>query len=252
MKVIAITNQKGGVGKTTSTVNMAASLGVLGFKVLMIDMDPQGNATTGLGISKADLKACIYNVLVDERSIEETVVQTSFENLWVVPATINLSGVDLELASVIGRETRLKQAIEDMQMNFDYVLIDCPPSLGLLTLNALTVSESIIVPIQAEYYALEGLTQLLNTIRLAQRHLNKALVIEGIVLTMVNKTNLSAEVEEEVRNIFDKKVYSTTISRGVRLSEAPSYGQPIYYYDQRSRGAQEYLELAKEVIKNGN
>ncbi|MGL5382951.1 MAG: ParA family protein [Culicoidibacterales bacterium] len=252
MKVIAITNQKGGVGKTTSTVNMAASLGVLGFKVLMIDMDPQGNATTGLGISKADLKACIYNVLVDERPIEETVVQTSFENLWVVPATINLSGVDLELASVIGRETRLKQAIEDMQMNFDYVLIDCPPSLGLLTLNALTVSESIIVPIQAEYYALEGLTQLLNTIRLAQRHLNKALVIEGIVLTMVNKTNLSAEVEEEVRNIFDKKVYSTTISRGVRLSEAPSYGQPIYYYDQRSRGAQEYLELAKEVIKNGN
>lgn len=252
MKVIAITNQKGGVGKTTSTVNMAASLGVLGFKVLMIDMDPQGNATTGLGISKADLKACIYNVLVDERPIEETVVQTSFENLWVIPATINLSGVDLELASVIGRETRLKQAIEDMQMNFDYVLIDCPPSLGLLTLNALTVSESIIVPIQAEYYALEGLTQLLNTIRLAQRHLNKALVIEGIVLTMVNKTNLSAEVEEEVRNIFDKKVYSTTISRGVRLSEAPSYGQPIYYYDQRSRGAQEYLELAKEVIKNGN
>ncbi|MGL5914694.1 MAG: ParA family protein [Culicoidibacterales bacterium] len=252
MKIIAITNQKGGVGKTTSTVNMAASLGVLGHKVLMIDMDPQGNATTGLGISKADLKACIYTVLVDERRIDETMIETPFENLWVVPATINLSGVDLELASVIGRETRLKQAIEEMKTEFDYVLIDCPPSLGLLTLNALTVAESIIVPIQAEYYALEGLTQLLNTIRLAQRHLNKTLVIEGIVLTMVNKTNLSAEVEEEVRNIFDKKVYTTTISRGVRLSEAPSYGQPIYYYDQRSRGAQEYLELAKEVIKNGN
>ncbi|MGL4624765.1 MAG: ParA family protein [Culicoidibacterales bacterium] len=252
MKVIAVTNQKGGVGKTTSTVNMAASLGVLGHKVLMIDMDPQGNATTGLGINKADLQSCIYTVLVDEIPIEEAVIQTPFQNLWVVPATINLSGVDLELASVIGRESRLKQAIEDMQQEFDYVLIDCPPSLGLLTLNALTVSNSIIVPIQAEYYALEGLTQLLNTIRLAQRHLNKELVIEGIVLTMVNKTNLSAEVEQEVRNIFDKKVYKTTISRGVRLSEAPSYGKPIYYYDQRSRGAQEYLELAKEVMKHGN
>lgn len=252
MKVIAVTNQKGGVGKTTSTVNMAASLGVLGHKVLMIDMDPQGNATTGLGINKADLQSCIYTVLVDEIPIEEAVIQTPFQNLWVVPATINLSGVDLELASVIGRESRLKQAIEDMQQEFDYVLIDCPPSLGLLTLNALTVSNSIIVPIQAEYYALGGLTQLLNTIRLAQRHLNKELVIEGIVLTMVNKTNLSAEVEQEVRNIFDKKVYKTTISRGVRLSEAPSYGKPIYYYDQRSRGAQEYLELAKEVMKHGN
>lgn len=252
MKVIAITNQKGGVGKTTSTVNMAASLGILGHKVLMIDMDPQGNATTGLGINKADLNSCIYTVLVDEIPIEEAIIETPFENLWVVPATINLSGVDLELASVIGRESRLKQAIEDMSQVFDYVLIDCPPSLGLLTLNALTVSNSIIVPIQAEYYALEGLTQLLNTIRLAQRHLNKELVIEGIVLTMVNKTNLSAEVEQEVRNIFDKKVYKTTISRGVRLSEAPSYGKPIYYYDQRSRGAQEYLELAKEVMKHGN
>lgn len=252
MKVIAVTNQKGGVGKTTSTVNMAASLGVLGYKVLMIDMDPQGNATTGLGINKADLKSCIYTVLVDEIPIEDAIIETPFENLSVVPATINLSGVDLELASVIGRESRLKQAIEDMKQAFDYVLIDCPPSLGLLTLNALTVSNSIIVPIQAEYYALEGLTQLLNTIRLAQRHLNKELVIEGIVLTMVNKTNLSAEVEQEVRNIFDKKVYKTTISRGVRLSEAPSYGKPIYYYDQRSRGAQEYLELAKEVMKHGN
>lgn len=252
MKVIAVTNQKGGVGKTTSTVNMAASLGVLGYKVLMIDMDPQGNATTGLGINKADLKSCIYTVLVDEIPIEDAIIETPFENLSVVPATINLSGVDLELASVIGRESRLKQAIEDMKQTFDYVLIDCPPSLGLLTLNALTVSNSIIVPIQAEYYALEGLTQLLNTIRLAQRHLNKELVIEGIVLTMVNKTNLSAEVEQEVRNIFDKKVYKTTISRGVRLSEAPSYGKPIYYYDQRSRGAQEYLELAKEVMKHGN
>lgn len=252
MKIISITNQKGGVGKTTSTVNLAASLGVLGHRVLMIDMDPQGNATTGLGINKADLKACIYTVLVDELPIEEAIVTTAFENLFVVPATINLSGVDLELASVIGRESRLKQAIEEMTQTFDYILIDCPPSLGLLTLNALTVSNSLIVPIQAEYYALEGLTQLLNTIRLAQRHLNKELVIEGIVLTMVNKTNLSAEVEEEVRNIFDKKVYKTTISRGVRLSEAPSYGQPIYYYDQRSRGATEYVELAKEVMQHGN
>lgn len=252
MKIIAITNQKGGVGKTTSTVNLAASLGVLGYKVLMIDMDPQGNATTGLGINKADLNACIYTVLVDELPIEEAIVETPFENLSVVPATINLSGVDLELASVIGRESRLRQAIEDMQRTYDYVLIDCPPSLGLLTLNALTVANSLIVPIQAEYYALEGLTQLLNTIRLAQRHLNKELFIEGIVLTMVNKTNLSAEVEEEVRNIFAKKVYQTTISRGVRLSEAPSYGKPIYYYDQRSKGAQEYLELAKEVKQHGN
>ncbi|MGL5296897.1 MAG: ParA family protein [Culicoidibacterales bacterium] len=252
MKVIAITNQKGGVGKTTSTVNLAASLGVIGHRVLLIDMDPQGNATTGLGINKAELQSCIYTVLVDEIPLETAMVETPFKNLFVVPATINLSGVDLELASVIGRESRLKQAIEDMTEEFDYILIDCPPSLGLLTLNALTVSNSIIVPIQAEYYALEGLTQLLNTIRLAQRHLNKELVIEGIVLTMVNKTNLSAEVEEEVRNIFGKKVYQTKISRGVRLSEAPSYGKPIYYYDQRSRGAEEYLELAKEVKQHGN
>ncbi len=252
MKVIAITNQKGGVGKTTSTVNLAASLGVIGHRVLLIDMDPQGNATTGLGINKAELQSCIYTVLVDEIPLETAMVETPFKNLFVVPATINLSGVDLELASVIGRESRLKQAIEDMKEEFDYILIDCPPSLGLLTLNALTVSNSIIVPIQAEYYALEGLTQLLNTIRLAQRHLNKELVIEGIVLTMVNKTNLSAEVEEEVRNIFGKKVYQTKISRGVRLSEAPSYGKPIYYYDQRSRGAEEYLELAKEVKQHGN
>lgn len=250
-KIIAITNQKGGVGKTTSTVNLAAAIAAAGKHVLVIDIDPQGNATTGLGIEKSDIQECIYDVLVNEVDPKKVVRETPFENLDVIPATINLSGAELELANLSGRERILKTALAQVKTKYDYIFLDCPPSLSLLTLNALTASESIIVPIQAEYYALEGLTQLLNTVRLVQKHMNSKLGIEGILLTMTSNTNLSKEVEMEVRALFDQKVFNTTISRGVRLSEAPSHGEPIMYYDAGSKGAQEYAELAKEVLRNG-
>lgn len=250
-KIIAITNQKGGVGKTTTTLNLASSLGALGKKILLIDMDPQGNATTGVGIDKGSIKKCIYNVLVDEEDIKNTIIRTQFKNLDVVPARIHLSGADLELSQVEARELRLKNALMKLPPMYDYVFFDCPPSLGLLTLNALTAAQTLIIPIQAEYYALEGVSQLLNTIRLVQRHLNPKLTIDGIVLTMTTNTNLSTEIEQEVRQLFEKKVYKTTITRGIRLSEAPSHGLPIIYYDSRSRGAEEYVLLAREVIAHG-
>lgn len=250
-KIIAITNQKGGVGKTTTTVNLSAAIAASGKHVLVIDIDPQGNATTGLGIEKSDIQECIYDILVNDVDPKNVVRETSFENLDVIPATINLSGAELELAHISGRERILKEALKNLKRKYDYIFLDCPPSLSLLTLNALTASESIIVPIQAEYYALEGLTQLLNTVRLVQKHMNSKLGIEGILLTMTSNTNLSKEVESEVRALFDQKVFYTTITRGVRLSEAPSHGEPIMYYDAQSRGAQEYFELAQEVIRNG-
>lgn len=252
-KVIAISNQKGGVGKTTTAINLGASLAYLGHKVLLIDSDAQGNATSGLGINKADVEnRDIYSMLVDNVPITETICKTSRENLFVVPATINLAGAEMELYTVPNRERLLKQAIAPIVEDYDYILIDCPPALGALTLNAFTASDSVLIPVQCEYYALEGLGQLWNTIRLVHQHFNKDLQIEGVLLTMLDaRTNLGAEVVEEVRKYFKEKVYDTIIVRNVRLSEAPSYGQAIIDYDSKSRGAELYLQLAKEVLANG-
>lgn len=250
-KIISIANQKGGVGKTTTSVNLSACLAKLGKKVLLIDSDPQGNATSGLGVNKGDVQDCIYNMLIDDVPVENVIKQTDVENLDIVPATISLAGAEIELVSTISREVRMKHAIQDIKDDYDYIIIDCPPSLGLLTLNALTASDSIIIPVQCEYYALEGLSQLLSTIRLVQRHLNDSLYIDGVLLTMFDaRTNLGIQVIEEVKKYFQDKVYKTIIPRNVRLSEAPSHGKPIIMYDPRSKGAEVYVELAKEVVEN--
>jgi chromosome partitioning protein len=248
-KIIAITNQKGGVGKTTTTVNLGACLATLGKKVLLVDIDPQGNTTSGIGINKADVAHCIYDVLINEIHPKEAILDTAIENLKIIPATIQLAGAEIELVPTISREVRLKKSLQLIQHEFDYILIDCPPSLGILTVNSLTASHSVIIPIQCEYYALEGLSQLLNTVRLVQKHLNTSLQIEGVLLTMFDaRTNLGIQVIEEVKKYFQQKVYRTIIPRNVRLSEAPSHGQAIITYDPRSKGAEVYLELAKEVI----
>ncbi|TMN22269.1 ParA family protein [Lentibacillus cibarius] len=251
-KIIAIANQKGGVGKTTSAVNLSAGLAKLNNKVLVVDTDPQGNATSGVGINKADMDQCIYNVLVEDLPAEKVCVPTQVENLDIIPATIQLSGAEIELVPTISREIRLQRALESLKENYDYIIIDCPPSLGLLTLNALTAADSVLIPVQCEYYALEGLSQLLNTIRLVQKHLNKSLMIEGVLLTMLDaRTNLGIQVIEEVKKYFQDKVYQSIIPRNIRLGEAPSHGEPIITYDPKSKGAEVYLDLAKEVIGNG-
>ncbi|WP_088006232.1 ParA family protein [Indiicoccus explosivorum] len=251
-RTIAIANQKGGVGKTTTSVNLSASLAYLGKKVLLIDIDPQGNATSGVGINKGDVEQCIYDVLIDDADVASVIMETKVENLHIIPATIALAGAEIELVSTISREVRLKHALQSIQKHYDYVLIDCPPSLGLLTINSLTASDAIVIPVQCEYYALEGLSQLLSTIRLVQKHLNDELVIDGVLLTMFDaRTNLGNQVIEEVKKYFQDKVYKTIIPRNIRLSEAPSHGEPIIIYDPKSRGAEVYLELAKEVISNG-
>lgn len=251
-KVIAIANQKGGVGKTTTSVNLGACLAYIGKKVLMVDIDPQGNATSGVGIEKGDVAQCIYDVLVDDVEAKKVIKPTSVENLDVIPATIQLAGAEIELVPTISREVRLKRALEEVRENYDYIIIDCPPSLGLLTINALTASDSVLIPVQCEYYALEGLSQLLNTVRLVQKHLNHNLRIEGVLLTMLDaRTNLGLQVIEEVKKYFQDKVYKTIIPRNVRLSEAPSHGEPIIIYDPKSRGTEVYLDLAKEVVVNG-
>jgi chromosome partitioning protein len=251
-KVIAIANQKGGVGKTTTSVNLGACLAYIGKKVLLVDIDPQGNATSGIGIEKAEVDQCIYDVLVDDVEAKEVIKPTSVENLYVIPATIQLAGAEIELVPTISREVRLKRALEEVKDQFEYIIIDCPPSLGLLTINALTASDAVLIPVQCEYYALEGLTQLLNTVRLVQKHLNQDLKIEGVLLTMLDaRTNLGIQVIEEVKKYFHDKVYKTIIPRNVRLSEAPSHGEPIITYDSKSRGAEVYLDLAKEVVLNG-
>jgi len=251
-KIISIANQKGGVGKTTTSVNLSSCLAYIGKKVLLVDIDPQGNATSGIGIEKADVEQCIYDVLVDDVEAIKVIRSTSVENLYAIPATIQLAGAEIELVPTISREVRLKRALEEIKEQFDYIIIDCPPSLGLLTLNSLTASDSVIIPVQCEYYALEGLSQLLNTVRLVQKHLNHDLKIEGVLLTMLDaRTNLGLQVIDEVKKYFKEKVYKTIIPRNIRLSEAPSHGEPIITYDPKSRGAEVYLELAKEVVENG-
>ncbi len=251
-KVIAIANQKGGVGKTTTSVNLGACLAYLGKKVLMIDIDPQGNATSGVGIDKGDIAQCIYDVLVDDVDAQKVIQQTNVEGLSIIPSSIQLAGAEIELVPTISREVRLKRALEQVNHQFDYIIIDCPPSLGLLTINSLTASDAVLIPVQCEYYALEGLSQLLNTVRLVQKHLNTDLRIEGVLLTMFDaRTNLGIQVIEEVKKYFQEKVYGTVIPRNVRLSEAPSHGKPIIIYDPKSRGAEVYLDLAKEVMSNG-
>jgi chromosome partitioning protein len=251
-KIIAIANQKGGVGKTTTSVNLSACLAYIGKRVLLVDIDPQGNATSGTGIEKAEVDQCIYDVLVDDVKANEVIKPTVVENLYMIPATIQLAGAEIELVPTISREVRLKRALDEVRDQFDYIIIDCPPSLGLLTINALTASEAVLIPVQCEYYALEGLSQLLNTVRLVQKHLNTNLMIEGVLLTMLDaRTNLGIQVIDEVKKYFQDKVYKTIIPRNVRLSEAPSHGEPIIIYDPKSRGAEVYLDLAKEVVKNG-
>lgn len=248
-RIISVANQKGGVGKTTTTVNLGACLAYNGKKVLLVDIDAQGNASSGIGVRKPDVEKDIYDVLVNETPIKETILATTRENLSIVPATIQLAGAEIELTSMMARESRLKSALSEISDEFDYILIDCPPSLGHLTINAFTASDSILIPVQCEYYALEGLSQLLNTVRLVQKHFNPDLKIEGVLLTMYDaRTNLGAEVVAEVRKYFREKVYDTIIPRNVRLSEAPSHGLSIIDYDLRSRGAEVYLSLAEEVL----
>ncbi|NLC53383.1 MAG: ParA family protein [Firmicutes bacterium] len=248
-KVFAITNQKGGVGKTTTAVNLGAYLAVLGKKVLVLDNDPQGNATSGLGLRKSEVKKCIYDVLVSEVPIEEVILPTQVQNLMAAPATIRLAGAEAELVGMMARDQRLRRSLEPVRNEYDFILIDCPPSLGNLTLNALAAADAVIVPIQCEYYALEGLSQLMKTLQLVQKYSNPSLEVEGVVLTMYDhRTNLSQQVAEEVRNYFQDRVYDAVIPRNIRLSEAPSHGLPINLYDNRSKGAESYFELAKEVI----
>ena len=248
-KIISVANQKGGVGKTTTTVNLGTILARKGKKVLLIDADPQGNATSGLGVEK-EVEFSTYDILVNDTEMEDAIQDTIIKNLKVCPSNINLAGAEVELVSMMSREQRLKEKLEEMKEKFDYILIDCPPSLGLITLNSFTASDSVLIPVQCEYYALEGLGQLINTINLVKKHLNKNIQIEGALLTMYDiRTNLSNQVVKEVKKYFDNKVYKTVIPRNVRLSEAPSYGMPITEYDPRSKGAKSYIKFAKEFLK---
>ncbi|MEI6132652.1 MAG: AAA family ATPase [Bacillota bacterium] len=249
-KVIAVANQKGGVGKTTTAVNLSACLAYRGKKTLLIDADPQGNATSGLGFEKNTVSHSIYDAIINSTEIEKCILATEVENLDLCPANIQLAGAEVELVSLISRETRLKIAVDDVREKYDYILIDCPPSLGLLTLNSLAAADTILVPIQCEFYALEGLSQLMSTVKVVQKHLNTRLDVEGVVLTMFDaRTNLSSQVVDEVKKYFSKKVYRTIIPRNVRLSEAPSFGQPIIIFDSKSKGSECYLSLADEVIE---
>jgi len=250
--VISIVNQKGGVGKTTTSVNLSAFLAIRGKKVLVVDLDPQGNATSGFGFDKSELESSIYDVLVNDTPLEQVVQSTQRKNLDLCPTNINLAGAEVELVSAMSRETILKRAIETVKEKYDFVLIDCPPSLGLLTINALAASSGVIVPIQGEYYALEGLTQLVDTINLVKKHLNPDIGIYGVVITMFDgRTQLTRQVVEEVRKYFGEKVFNTVIPRNIRLAEAPSHGKTIAEYDAKSRGGVAYQELANEVIRRG-
>lgn len=248
-KTIAICNQKGGTGKTTTTINLAAALAVLGKKILIVDMDPQGNASSGVGVNKNEIKESLYDVLIHRILITQGLIKTNFNNLDIVPCNINLTGAEIELVGVLSRETRLKKALDTIKSQYDFIFIDSPPSLGLLTLNALVAADSILVPIQCEFYALEGVSQLLNTITLVKDGLNPDLHIEGVLMTMADfRTNLTNEVINEIKNYFKEKVYKSIIPRNIRLSEAPSFGKPINLYDSTSVGSIKYKELAEEFL----
>ena len=248
-KIIAICNQKGGTGKTTTAINLAAYLALAQRKVLLIDLDPQANTTSGLGFTQADVKKSTYHILLEEAALKEIVLDTGVENLWLAPSSLDLTGAAVELVSVLGREYRLKKILSTEKESFDFIFIDSPPSLGLLTINALCAADSALIPVQCEYYALEGLSQLLNTIKLVKENLNSALDIEGVHLTMADfRTNLTKEVIEEVRKHFPNKVYNTIIPRSIRLTEAPSFGKPIVFYDKDSIGAHKYAELSREIL----
>ena len=249
-KIICIANQKGGVGKTTTAVNLAASLGAAERRVLIVDMDPQGNASSGVGVDKRRLVETVYDVLINGADPAGIVVDTGLPHLDILPSNSDLAGAELELVAIIGREMRLKESIAGLAAAYDYVIIDCPPSLGLLTINAMTAADTVLIPLQCEYYAMEGLSHILETIRLIQKRLNPHLEIEGILLTMFDaRNNLSRQVSEEIRSHFPKETLTTVIPRNVRLSEAPSHGKPVIFYDIASRGATGYLELAREIIR---
>ncbi len=249
-KIISIVNQKGGVGKTTSAVNLSAAIGALGRRVLLVDIDPQGNTTSGYGIPRKNLTATSYDILINSVPAQTSILKTRFQGVDVIPSNMNLAGAEIELASMNNRESLLKNALAPVQEDYDYIFFDCPPSLGLITLNALTSSDSFIVPIQCEYYALEGLSQLMATVRTVKRMYNPYIELEGVLLTMYDgRLNLTQQVVNEVKNFFPKKVYATVIPRNVRLSEAPSFGEPVLYYDRGSRGAESYNLLAEEFLK---
>lgn len=248
-KIIAICNQKGGVGKTTTAINLAAYLSIKGKKILLVDIDPQGNTTSGLGINKHNIKASVYDLVIDEIDPKPIIISTGIENLSLIPSNLNLTGAEVELVGIMGREYRLKKALASITADYDFVLIDCPPSLGLLTVNALAAADSVLIPIQCEYYALEGLSQLTNTIKLVKENINSSLDIEGVLLTMADyRTNLTNEVIQEARNFFKEKVYQTVIPRNIRLTEAPGFGQPIAIYDKNSIGAIKYSEFTDELL----
>jgi chromosome partitioning protein len=250
-KAIAIFNQKGGVGKTTTNINLAACLALRGKKVLVLDIDPQGNTTSGLGVAKRELEDTVYNILVDnDYDPRNAIIETGVENLDLIPASVDLAGAEVELVQIEGREKALKVGIEKIKDNYDYIFIDCPPSLGLLTINSLAAVDSVLIPIQCEFYALEGVSQLVSTIELVKKSLNPALEVQGVILSMFDgRTNLSAQVVQEVKRYFGGKVYSTVIPRNVRLAEAPSYGLPITLYDPKSKGAEAYMEFSEEFIE---
>lgn len=251
-RIIAVANQKGGVGKTTTAINLAACLSNIGYRTLLIDVDPQGNSTSGVGINKRKLNRSVYDILINDISVNDVIISTNYKNLDICPSNIDLAGAEIELIETKEREYTLKKALENLSEDkYNFIVIDCPPSLGLLTINALTCANSVLIPIQCEYYALEGLSQLTNTIKRVKNKLNEDLEIEGVLLTMYDaRTNLSIQVVEEVKKYFKKKIYKTIIPRNVKLSEAPSFGEPIIEYDPKSKGANCYNELAKEVIEN--
>ncbi|MCL2336944.1 MAG: AAA family ATPase [Firmicutes bacterium] len=248
-KIIAVANQKGGVGKTTTAVNLSAWLSILGCRVLLVDFDPQGNATSGLGVDKDALDSCIYDLLLGEAQMEQVKIVDLLERMDLIPASIELAGAEIEMVGMVNRERLLKQVLKQEKEHYDYIIIDCPPSLGLLTINAMVASDSVMVPLQCEYYALEGLGQLMNTIKLVKQDLNRELELEGVVLTMFDgRVNLAIQVVDEVKKYFPDQVYQSIIPRNVRLSEAPSHGKPVMLYDRRSRGAEMYQSLAREVM----
>jgi len=248
-KIITICNQKGGTGKTTSAINIAAFLAISGKKTLLVDLDPQANATSGIGVNKHNIQKSTYHVLLEELEVKEILQPTAVNNLLLAPSNLDLTGAEVELVGALGREYRLKRALQKEKENFDFIVIDSPPSLGLLTINGLCAADSVLIPVQCEYYALEGLTQLTNTVRLVKDNLNPNLTIEGVLLTMADyRTNLTKEVIQEVRNYFKEKVYTTVIPRNIRLTEAPSFGKPVVLYDKESQGAQKYEELAREIL----